>query len=198
MLRATPRPGRSSQGAQHPRAWPRGLIPSRCGRPPPAAPHPVLGAAAWGPVRRRHLSPRALPACGSVAGAASGLGCARPAAVLLRPGSLSGRDRGLCWTPALCWVPSQGPRRVSFLSEGGRCGRVLRREAAGCSSAPSSSPTPPPPVCAQHGVPGPHSAAAVTLVREGTRPEEGVARGAGGWPTADLDTSFMSCPFLSQ
>lgn len=57
---------------------------------------------------------------------------------------------------------------------------------------------PRPPVCARHGVPGPRSAAAVTLVREGTRPEEGVARGAGGWPTADVDTSFMSCPFLSQ
>lgn len=131
-------------GSSAPRAWPRGLIPSCCGRPPPAAPHPVLGAAAWGPVRRRHLSPRALPACGSVAGAASGLVCARPVAVLLRPGSLSGRGQGLCWTPALCWVPSQGPRHVSFLSEGGRCGRVLRREAAGCSSAPSSSPTPHP------------------------------------------------------
>lgn len=134
--------------------------------------------------------------CQEAAPRASGGG--RPAAVLLRPGSLSGRDRGLCWTPALCWVPSQGPRHVSFLSEGGRCGRVLRREAAGCSSAPSSSPPFPPPVCAQHGVPGPRSAAAVTLVREGTRPEEGVARGAGGWPTAGVDTSFMSCPFLSQ
>lgn len=71
-----------------------------------------------------------------------------------------------------------------------------RRQGAAAPHLPA--PPLPPPVCAQHGVPGSRSAAAVTLVREGTRSEEGVARGAGGWPTADLDTSFMSCPFLSQ
>lgn len=62
-----------------------------------------------------------------------------------------------------------------------------QKRGGGVQQRPIFQPHPTP-VCARHGVPGPRSAAAVTLVREGTRPEEGVARGAGGWPTADLDT----------
>lgn len=120
--------------------------------------------------------------------------CRRPA-----PARLTERERPwalLDSSPLLGPLTGSSSRELPF---GGRAmWSSAQKRGGGVQQRPIFQPHPSPPVCAQHGVPGPRSAAAVTLVREGTRPEEGVARGAGGWPTADVDTSFMSCPFLSQ
>lgn len=106
---------------------------------------------------------------------------------------------------AHCWVPSQSPRHVSFLSEGGRCGRAVR--GGGVYQRPVFqlrllSPSSAPGTVCQ--VPGPRSTTAVTQVRGklgalgASEPKRGVPRGGGGWLTANLDTGFTSCPFLSQ
>lgn len=167
---------------------------SSSGRPAPAAPNPVLGAAVWGPDgrgRRSHL--RLCQRPGWSKARVAGLLCPPP-----RHAAAAGlMEREKPWG-LLDSSPLLGPFTGSSSCELPVGGRAMwsstQNRGGGERQRPVFQPASLPLACTPHGVRGPRSAPAVTgCVGHQTRRR--VTRSGGGWPAADLDTSLCHAPF---